>query len=69
MPIVNVQTRIGDIFSNPYDQVREQLRVRRGREGAAGKRTVQQCGLWAAEQRAGFAESLDPQRCAYAGRS
>jgi hypothetical protein len=25
--IVNVQTRIGDIFSNPYDQVREQLRV------------------------------------------
>jgi hypothetical protein len=25
--VVNVQTRIGDIFSNPYDQVREQLRV------------------------------------------
>lgn len=25
--VVNVQTRIGDLFSNPYDQVREQLRV------------------------------------------
>jgi len=25
--IVNVHTRIGDIYSNPYDQVREQLRV------------------------------------------
>ncbi|HTD54279.1 MAG TPA: family 2A encapsulin nanocompartment shell protein [Silvibacterium sp.] len=25
--VVNIQTRIGDLFSNPYDQVREQLRV------------------------------------------
>ena len=25
--VVNVQTRVGDLFSNPYDQVREQLRV------------------------------------------
>jgi hypothetical protein len=25
--VLNVQTRIGDLFSNPYDQVREQLRV------------------------------------------
>jgi hypothetical protein len=25
--LVNIQTRIGDLFSNPYDQVREQLRV------------------------------------------
>ncbi len=25
--VVNVQTRMGDLFSNPYDQVREQLRV------------------------------------------
>ena len=25
--VVNVQTRIQDLFSNPYDQVREQLRV------------------------------------------
>lgn len=25
--IVNVHTRVGDLFSNPYDQVREQLRV------------------------------------------
>jgi len=25
--LVNVHTRIGDLFSNPYDQVREQLRV------------------------------------------
>jgi hypothetical protein len=25
--IVNITTRVGDIFSNPYDQVREQLRV------------------------------------------
>jgi hypothetical protein len=25
--LLNVDTRIGDIFSNPYDQVREQLRV------------------------------------------
>jgi hypothetical protein len=25
--LVNVQTRIGDLFNNPYDQVREQLRV------------------------------------------
>jgi hypothetical protein len=25
--VLNVQTRVGDLFSNPYDQVREQLRV------------------------------------------
>ena len=25
--LLNVDTRIGDVFSNPYDQVREQLRV------------------------------------------
>jgi hypothetical protein len=25
--VVNVHTRVGDLFSNPYDQVREQLRV------------------------------------------
>ena len=25
--LLNVDTRIGDLFSNPYDQVREQLRV------------------------------------------
>ncbi len=25
--LVNVQTRVGDLFSKPYDQVREQLRV------------------------------------------
>jgi hypothetical protein len=25
--LLNVQTRVGDLFSNPYDQVREQLRV------------------------------------------
>jgi Phage capsid-like protein len=25
--VVKVQTRVGDLFSNPYDQVREQLRV------------------------------------------
>jgi hypothetical protein len=25
--VLNVQTRIGDLFSNPYDQVREQLRI------------------------------------------
>jgi hypothetical protein len=25
--LVNVDTRVGDLFSNPYDQVREQLRV------------------------------------------
>jgi hypothetical protein len=25
--LINVQTRISDLFSNPYDQVREQLRV------------------------------------------
>lgn len=25
--VLNVQTRVGDLYSNPYDQVREQLRV------------------------------------------
>ena len=25
--VLNVQTRVSDLFSNPYDQVREQLRV------------------------------------------
>ena len=25
--LVNIQTRVGDLFSNPYDQTREQLRV------------------------------------------
>ena len=68
--VLNVHTRVSDLLSNPYDQVREQLRIaHREREGKAGERTAQQCRLWLAEQRCRLAEDQDAQGRANAGRS
>jgi hypothetical protein len=49
--VVDVHTRVSDLYSHPHDQIREQLAVD-GREGqgAAGERADQQRGLRPAEQ-------------------
>ena len=50
--VLDVQTRISDLYSSPNDQIQEQLRLaHREGEGAAGERADQQHGLRPARQR------------------
>ena len=49
--VLDVHTRVSDLYSHPHDQIREQLRLTiESREGAAGKRAHQQRRLRPADQ-------------------
>ena len=50
--VLDVQTRVSDLYSHPFDQIQEQLRllIEKVKE-TPGERAHQQPGLWPARQR------------------
>ena len=68
--VVDVHTRVSDLFSHPHDQIREQLRltVEKVKERQES-RADQQRRLWPAEQCRSCIQDFGAPGCAHPGRS
>ena len=68
--VLDVQTRVSDLYNQPYDQIQEQLRllIEKVKERQEAE-LHQQCGLWSSHQCRAVDEDQRPAAAANSRRS